>query len=531
MSYGGSRYSQRTLISHLLEHFGDDLVLLSGNGVASLLVFRSQASISLRLVDDDTEDLGLAIKKLTTQIKCESKATKSNGCTYDTDINLQDTLTKASDTLLELLKAISPKLDKTLPAALIGNIITSVINNEATTLQVALAISLRDKSLVQQMYDYRICCSYDELIRFKASAANAASQQSSLQGLMNSDAGLVQAVVDNFDANIASQNGLRSTHALALLVTQSPVAPCRTEPPLDDSNCIRRLRKEEVANQTNNSLVIQRYNGPKKPKMLDVLRDKVLPLSELAKRQVSLNRAADLDHEFFKAVAHSDHTPEHGGFNTKLAREQGHTQQPATIAVYTPLIDMSPSDPDTIMTSMVEAMRLTEETGQTNTILTADQAIYRIIVDITWVYPEMFSTLIPRLGGMHLLMSFIGSAGVLMANSGLEDILSTSFGGVIKMLAGKKFPQNYRAFRLLTEELLRDLISESTSHDDLMLELERRALASRTTRLWLDSFVKPTFIMMLFVRAEREGDWSLHLWCVTQMLPYFFAAGHINYAR
>ncbi len=37
--------------------------------------------------------------------------------------------------------------------------------------------------------------------------------------------------------------------------------------------------------------------------------------------------------------------------------------------------------------------------------------------------------------------------------------------------------------------------------------------------------------MMLFVRAEREGDWPLHMWCVAQMLPCFFAAGHINYAR
>lgn len=37
--------------------------------------------------------------------------------------------------------------------------------------------------------------------------------------------------------------------------------------------------------------------------------------------------------------------------------------------------------------------------------------------------------------------------------------------------------------------------------------------------------------MMLYVRAEREGDWPLHLVAVKQMLPYFFAAIHVNYAR
>ena len=49
--------------------------------------------------------------------------------------------------------------------------------------------------------------------------------------------------------------------------------------------------------------------------------------------------------------------------------------------------------------------------------------------------------------------------------------------------------------------------------------------------MWLDSLTKLVFIMMLYVRAEREANWYLHLYSVAQMIPYFFAAGHINYAR
>ena len=37
--------------------------------------------------------------------------------------------------------------------------------------------------------------------------------------------------------------------------------------------------------------------------------------------------------------------------------------------------------------------------------------------------------------------------------------------------------------------------------------------------------------MMVFVRAEREANWPLHLWAVEQMMPYFFASAHFNYAR
>jgi hypothetical protein len=36
--------------------------------------------------------------------------------------------------------------------------------------------------------------------------------------------------------------------------------------------------------------------------------------------------------------------------------------------------------------------------------------------------------------------------------------------------------------------------------------------------------------MMMFVRAEREAGWVLHMLSVSAMRPYFFAAGHINYA-
>ena len=37
--------------------------------------------------------------------------------------------------------------------------------------------------------------------------------------------------------------------------------------------------------------------------------------------------------------------------------------------------------------------------------------------------------------------------------------------------------------------------------------------------------------MMAFTRAEREGDWLLHLRIAEMMIPYFYAAGHHTYFR
>ena len=60
---------------------------------------------------------------------------------------------------------------------------------------------------------------------------------------------------------------------------------------------------------------------------------------------------------------------------------------------------------------------------------------------------------------------------------------------------------------------------------------ETEASKSQTTKLWVDVLIGFILLTMMFVRAEREGDWPLHLASYKQMLPYFIAAGHVTYAR
>ena len=70
-----------------------------------------------------------------------------------------------SSTLQVLLSAISQKFDQSLPALLIGNIITSIVSHSPTDLQISLAVLLRNfEVIVGQMFDYRITCSYNIII-------------------------------------------------------------------------------------------------------------------------------------------------------------------------------------------------------------------------------------------------------------------------------------------------------------------------------------------------------------------------------
>ena len=280
---------------------------------------------------------------------------------------------------------------------------------------------------------------------------------------------------------------------------------------------------------------VRRYQGPKTVLMPEKCSKKnVLPLKVLCSALIAEKRAKELDTAFLLDITQEESScPEYNGYNTQITREEGVAMKPKTQAVYLPLIDMPPSDPDTILTALHEAKRLTNERGQKNTIFTSDQQLYKVAVEMKWAHPDDLSDVILRLGGMHMLMSFVGAVGTLMQGSGLSEVLESTFAGVAKMLSGKKFPQNVRAMRLVVEELLRGIMRNEniTSMDKLSSYLDKAASASKTSKLWVDCLLKPVFIMMMYVRAEREGDWPLHLVAVKQMLPYFFAASHVNYAR
>ena len=86
---------------------------------------------------------------------------------------------------------------------------------------------------------------------------------------------------------------------------------------------------------------------------------------------------------------------------------------------------------------------------------------------------------------------------------------------------------------MVVEVVLEPIISDLSlqGYEGFIATLEARGQESRMCKLWLDCLIKPVLLMMAYVRAEREGEWLLHVYCVKAMMPYFFAAGHQNYVR
>ena len=169
-----------------------------------------------------------------------------------------------------------------------------------------------------------------------------------------------------------------------------------------------------------------------------------------------------------------------------------------------------------------------------------------------------------RLGGFHTLMSFMGCIGNTMAGSGLKNVLCQVFAAhsVDKMLTGHAYSRAVRGHLLVQlvlgrivleganvseeekreiltmltkmEELTPDKVEENASLVSTLTKLQNHLESLKengpTAALWVQYFNMVT-LMKKFIDSERRGDWDGHLACVQQMIPFFHASGHFQYAK
>ena len=69
-----------------------------------------------------------------------------------------------------------------------------------------------------------------------------------------------------------------------------------------------------------------------------------------------------------------------------------------------------------------------------------------------------------------------------------------------------------------------------TRIEDLLKEQRDLMKDNRTALLWLQ-YLDMVDILRMFIKAERTGNWRLHLQALSEMLPYLAAAGHNLYTK
>ena len=159
-----------------------------------------------------------------------------------------------------------------------------------------------------------------------------------------------------------------------------------------------------------------------------------------------------------------------------------------------------------------------------------------------------------RLRGFHMLMSFPGSIGMSMEDSGLEEAFGEVYAGnvVPHMLLGKAYARALRGHFLVHAALMYKIYQQIKDVQEIKEVLERvsnkettqyckgyvhrssirknsLSAASETAKLWIQ-YTEYIEVVKLFITAERVGDWH-HLYATKKMLNLFATTGHINYAK
>ena len=53
---------------------------------------------------------------------------------------------------------------------------------------------------------------------------------------------------------------------------------------------------------------------------------------------------------------------------------------------------------------------------------------------------------------------------------------------------------------------------------------------SRTGKLWME-YIRQVRVLPLFIQAKQTGNWGLHLYAVSEIIPILHTAAHLAYAK
>ena len=368
--------------------------------------------------------------------------------------------------------------------------------------------------------------------------------------------GFSQFVFDNADFNTATISGHNTFHTMGGIAF---VTPAGNPASITLQRSSTDLPTAEVFGNFG-KIPIKTYKKPTKIGLSSISFD---PLKDADIVLPSQQLALSLDYLWMRNF--SDNVcPSWNGFMQTVVRG---TDYEKTRIEILPFIQLDPSNPSTIYTALSFAKSQCELHGIKTCIVTFDQPLYIKAAEIVAASTDLPHAVV-RLGGFHLLMSYLGSVGYIMGGSGLDTLWETVYaaGTVIHMMTGHAYARAVRAHILtsaalfclmltssqdlndesqkeklssMREQLLKgDCATESLLDDDTMQTfmntiasiIDEEKQKSRTGKLWIN-YLEQVSILKMFLYAERTGDWKLHLQCIKKMIPYFHAAGHLAYAK
>ena len=637
---GYEPYTRKHLKRRLQEHFQGNITIADLDGKASIITLAERATEILHesyVEAEGSTEFDKMVRELGSVIHQDllniDQPTDVYPTPVDIDIDsLEFTVPPHLQGLIDAIFTESRSETAVLKKRLLKTGICHVIMNAAgrqsfispLLLSVGLFIhqTTRSRILLDVLSSLGLCVPYSTVMAFQRSAVLGQRVEDLPVG-MNSDKSdtnpqFCQWIADNFDFNEDTLTGSDTTHVMGIIT-------CQTPGNISKNITVPRCRPSaaELLEKGNFGSIIKPYKSPVKSKLSNVV------LEELSIDCSNRDYYLLLDTLWLYSSKLHPSPPNWQGFMATVTQGTWQT----TTVVYNPMVPLNPGTDDAVYSTMSYVRQQATKAGMCCATLTFDQPLYLKAYKIKCDNPQEFSQLFLRLGGFHLLMSFLGAGCKLMEGSGLEELWATVYANnsIPKMMEGKAYSRTLRAC-LLTDAALHlvllqcnstdedskpmdntvsipDELDESSLSDDEIsettsvlsvdtssiqwdkdqqtmasaspidmecqssqvlessgpmvdsLKLDYQALldgkvseentenwdtllilhrevckmkdveeGSRTGKLWLN-FTKFMAIVRMFIRAERTGNWGLHLEATYNMLPFLAAAGHNNYTK
>ena len=423
-------------------------------------------------------------------------------------------------------------------------------------LQVYLGVQLHQQSgsrfLIDQLNRLGFSTSYSEVLRFERSAA--VTHGTEFPGMTSKT--FIQFIGDNVDHNICTIDGKGTFHGMGMLAAATPRLP---KFPIIIPRAVVNLEVLQQVGQVpfffynrsqqENSLVY-------KPIPTITFDDKIDGI-DLLWHASWIHDTKRVGWSGFMQAIH------HGSYKG------------ASSIVFLPMIDYNPSDLSCVYTTLRFISDKARQHGMVP-VVTFDQPLYMKAVNIINAEPadSPLKAAVPMIGGLHCRMSFLGAIGHLMTETGIKEVLECLYAGntIKHILSGKAVSRAMRAHELIDSALQITLICKSygfdctddirASHQDFaeasaicmallneevtledasnadvvrriqtrMMEFQDTLQNNRTAKIWLQ-YSEMFGVLKKAIRAERTGNWVQYLQALSEMLPYFAAAGHNLYTK
>ena len=604
---GENIYSQKWLKAKLQQKYKDHIFFVEALGKSDVVCFRNMADyvVNDKWYTSRKENVGEESERIITTaaklILDDIRSSKFVMESYPKNEDIED-CDKGIEWLPQHLRMFLKAIIKyPLKQASIGQAIVNATRPRSSIPPILFGLGIEmdhvfgSKWLLNELFQLGFCISPTEVTKYKQAVVKWESIDDVIKTYFPGS--FTQWSADNIDHNIRSLDGKNTLHAMGIVASTTDNEGNNRYVEMEP---VQRQKLKKVGDVTKNKgIKIVSYIPPETSALSQI---KLKPIIQL-QRPYTLPLDISMDtlwhiSLFFRETSR----PNWSGFMTE--NSVGEYPGKSTVTIL-PVIDLDPTNMSCIYSTLKFVEEQAKALNQKTPVLTFDQLLW---LKATEIVTAKSMNIVLILGGFHLMMSFLGSIGMVMNGSGLSEALGTVYGtnAVKHMMTGKAISRSLRGHFLVASALTAKLISKyipqayadslySEQDEDLPREddsdideyiIENQTLASeptnqmtevemgsiqhllstltdepesavieiasskeirklenivetykddlssisRTSKLWVQ-YLHYIELVQLFIRAERTGNWDLHIVSVTKMINLFAATGHIHYAK